>query len=320
MRQPLPTPPVLFVIFNRAKVTELSFATIRKARPTQLFIAGDASRSGKEGEAEQVRQTRQIVSRVDWPCDVKTCFHKENQGCGKAVSGAISWFFQHVEEGIILEDDCVADQSFFGFAGSLLDRFRNNDRVLSIRGDNYQQGRSFGDGDYYFSKYPTCWGWATWKRKWELFDLDLSDWPESKSQLMLNECCDLQIERDHWSGLFDRTRSGEINSWLLGWVFASFKNRGLHASPNYNMIQNIGFGEHATHTTGASPSWLPGCTSSPSILRHPKTIEYSASADRYEFFLTQLNKDTSVRQSWASAFQSTGCFVKGALRRIVGIS
>ena len=155
--------PVLFLVFNRSDTATQVFEKIRQVRPSRLYVAGDGPREGYN-EEEKVAKAREIATRVDWPCEVKTLFRDKNLGCAHGCSNAISWFFQHEEKGIILEDDCVPHLDFFTFCENLLDRYAEDERVTVVSGNNFQKGKWRGDASYYFSKFPHIWGWATWRR------------------------------------------------------------------------------------------------------------------------------------------------------------
>ena len=152
--------PILFLVFNRPETTALVFQEIRKVRPQQLFVAADGPRPDRTGEAEKCAEVKKIVAAVDWPCEVKTLFRDNNLGCRVAVSSAINWFFENVEEGIILEDDCLPHPDFFRFCNELLDYYRNDERIMHIGGNNFQFVNKYGKSSYYFSHYAHIWGWA----------------------------------------------------------------------------------------------------------------------------------------------------------------
>lgn len=158
------TPPVLLLAFNRPDLARQVFAAIRAARPSLLFIAVDGARVHKLGEADLVVETRRIAGEVDWPCEVKTRFSDENQGCKRAVSGAIDWFFEHVEEGVILEDDCLPHPSFFPYCAAMLARYRNDERVGMVSGNNFLPQAEWRSTGHEFSIFTFIWGWATWRR------------------------------------------------------------------------------------------------------------------------------------------------------------
>jgi hypothetical protein len=179
-RRPMTTTaPVLFLIFNRPEMTTRVMDAIRGARPQRLYVAADGPR-GRPDEVEQCDKARQIATAADWPCQVYTLFRNENLGCRRAVSSGIDWFFEHEEEGIILEDDCVPSADFFRFCSELLARFKSEKRVMAICGSCYTKSTFDMPESYYFSYYPDMWGWATWRRAWRLYDRDLSRWPEFK--------------------------------------------------------------------------------------------------------------------------------------------
>src|SRR4030042_6453503 len=148
------TTPVLFLIFNRPDTTEKVFDEIRKAKPKKLFVAADGPRQDKQGEKEKVGRARQIViDGIDWDCEIKTLFRDKNLGCKVAVSSAINWFFENEEMGIILEDDCLPHQSFFRFCGELLEKYKDDERIMVISGENLLFGRKRTNYSYYFSRY-----------------------------------------------------------------------------------------------------------------------------------------------------------------------
>lgn len=248
---PLSTP-VLFLIFNRPDTTQRVFDEIRKAKPPQLFVAADGPRKDRSADCELCKKTREIIQQVDWNCKVLTRFQDENLGCKIGVSSAIDWFFSNVEEGIILEDDCVPDQSFFPFCQELLEKYREDERVMMISGDNFQIGRNRTQNSYYFSRYNHVWGWASWRRAWDHYDVDLKLWPRIRDE---NWLMDILCDRNavnYWKNLFDNTFSHKINTWDYQWTFACWIQNGLSVLPNINLVSNIGFNQNATHTIGIS--------------------------------------------------------------------
>ncbi|WP_146521713.1 hypothetical protein [Stieleria varia] len=275
------TPPILFLIFNRPDLVEISFREIRKAKPSQLFVAADGPRAIKEGEAELCEQARRIVDHVDWECEIHTLFRDENLGCRKAVSSAISWFFDHVEDGIILEDDCVPEHSFFRFCGDMLARYRNDERVMCVTGDNFQDGIARGRASYYFSIYNHCWGWATWRRAWNHFDHDLKNWERLRETRFLQKLMPRK-SADYWTRAFDSVLTNKVDSWAYIWTFSCWSQNGVTATPNQNLVSNIGFDTRATHTadaTSASSRLQSHQIAFP--LSHPSRVRRNRKADRY---------------------------------------
>jgi len=195
--------PVLFLIFNRSDTTQLVFNEIRKAQPAQLFIAADGPRKDRPEDIENCRKVREIIRQVDWDCSVSTLFRDENLGCKRGVSSAIDWFFSHVDEGIILEDDCVPDPSFFPFCQELLERYRDDERIMVISGDNLQFGRRKSQYSYYFSRCFHLWGWATWKRAWDNYDIKMELWPKIKETGRLKDILHDPNAEKYWEIIFN---------------------------------------------------------------------------------------------------------------------
>lgn len=274
--------PVLFLIFNRPDQTVQVFAAIRAVRPARLYIAADGPRLDRSGEAERCTRAREIATAVDWPCEVRTLFRDTNLGCKRAVSGALDWFFGAEEAGIVLEDDCLPHPDFFRFCDALLDRYAGDERVSVITGDNFQRGRRRGDASYYFSKYNHCWGWASWRRAWWLYDGAVSFWPEWKVSATWRERIPDAVERRYWEGIFDRVARGEIDSWAYPWTASVWYRGGLTVTPNANLVTNIGFTEEATHTRGARQGHVvPSRALGP--LTHPAKVERQRQADDFVF-------------------------------------
>ncbi|HPD75526.1 MAG TPA: hypothetical protein PKZ65_05665 [Methanoregulaceae archaeon] len=232
--------PVLFLIFNRPDTTQRVFDEIRKARPLRLFVAADGPRKDRPEDSALCQKTREILRQVDWECNVSTLFRDENLGCKHAISRAIDWFFSQVEEGIILEDDCVPDQSFFPFCRELLERYRDDERIMMISGINYLFNRVGIPESYYFSRYYAIWGWATWKRAWGLYDIGMTGWPEYDARNYLNQLyCNKEIV-SFLKGMMEEAYKNTLDTWDIQWVFTCIFNHGLAACPKYNLVSNIG--------------------------------------------------------------------------------
>ena len=242
--------PVLFLIFNRPDTTQKVFNAIKQAKPKQLFVAADGPRSDKEGEAEKCQKARKIATSVDWGCEVKTLFRNKNLGCKIAVSSAIDWFFENVEEGIILEDDCLPSQSFFWFCQELLKYYRDDTRVMMISGDNFQFGNKRGEGTYYFSKYPHIWGWATWRRAWKHYDVNMKNFEDFLKSNQIINIFKIKQQQKCWTNIFQLVYDDKIDTWDYIWTYTCFINNGLCIMPNVNLVSNIGFGVRSTHTQG----------------------------------------------------------------------
>lgn len=245
------TPPILLIIFKRPDTTQQVFERIRQAQPRKLFIAADGPRADHPGEAEQCAQTRAVVANIDWDCEVHTLYHDTNLGCGIGPYTAITWFFEHVSAGIILEDDCLPDLSFFSFCTELLDLYAQDERIGMVGGCNFLPGVFGGNqASYFLSYYTMVWGWATWRRAWEKMDFNLTLWPELRPnpRWLLEKV----IEEDrlvYWTNIFENLYAGDRTQvWDYQWTFSLWTQNMLSVIPARNLVRNIGFGQDATHT------------------------------------------------------------------------
>lgn len=239
---------VLFLVFNRLDTTKQVFEAIRQAKPPRLYIAADGARATKEDEAEKVQAVRDyVIENIDWDCEVKTLFREKNLGCKYAVSGAITWFFENEQQGIILEDDCLPSQSFFWYCEELLTKYKNDNSVYLISGDA-RGPESFGmREDYGFCKYPLIWGWASWARAWKDYDPEMSDWPTQR-EILPSEISNYKPTVRFWKNIFEKMHNKEINTWDYQFSYLLLKNKGKCIVPKLNLITNVGFGVDATHT------------------------------------------------------------------------
>jgi hypothetical protein len=239
--------PVLLVIFNRPQETRLVVEALRNVKPARLFVAADGPRSDHHEDEEKCRIARKVATEIDWPCDLKTRFLDDNVGCGRGVSSAIDWFFQHVEHGVILEDDCVPHPDFFPFCAELFKRYEDDERIMRISGFAPYPVRRH-PYDYHFSRRFRCWGWGAWRRAWKYFSYDLSAIDPNEFQEMLKSYYPFHFRRRPWKLNFKRTISGDLKTWAFRWDVACFVQNGLTIVPEKNLIRNVGFGENATHT------------------------------------------------------------------------
>jgi len=238
--------PILFLIFNRPDTTSKVFETIKRAAPKRLYVAADGPRYAEE--SLKCYQSREIATAADWNCEVKTLFREENVGCKAAISEGISWFFENEPEGIVLEDDCLPSDSFFGFCSFLLEKYRNDDRIGHIGGANLQLGQKRGDDTYYFSRQTHVWGWAGWRRVWKDYDVNMQDFPQFKSNRLIRFLPTHRHFSEYWLNSFEKTYRGTIDTWDYQYAYLNLKNNRLSVIPNTNLISNIGFGSDSTHT------------------------------------------------------------------------
>ncbi len=268
--------PVLFLIFNREDTTRRVFEAIRQARPTRLYVAADGPRPERVGEAEKVQKTRAVIDSVDWPCEVKTLFREQNLGCQTAVSQAITWFFEHEERGIILEDDCLPDPSFFPYCAELLERYKDDERIGHISGNCFLPSLIPVGPSYDFSAISHIWGWATWRRVWKNYDVTFPYWTKHRHDKRLSSRLFLNLrERIYFSTFLSDVLAKKhgLNAWSTPYVFLLRLQNQLSVYPAVNLVTNIGLDTpDATHTKGKSHKLFYPSFAIEFPLKHPDNV------------------------------------------------
>jgi hypothetical protein len=274
--------PVALFIFNRPQLTAQVYERIRAARPSRLLVVADGPRSSRPEDNQLCAATRKIATSPDWPCELLTNFAEENLGARCRISSGLDWVFEQCPEAIVLEDDCVPCPSFFSFCSSMLSYYREDSRVMHITGNNFQGGVRRGDGSYYFSKYAHTWGWASWRRAWQFYDVNLRVWPDAKQASWLAKVMDDPVEADYWTRILEEVYYKRIEAWDYQWMFTCWIQNGLAIQPNQNLVTNIGVGPDALHfkqghsTIGIPTRELGECV-------HPTVMIPDRQADRFTF-------------------------------------
>jgi hypothetical protein len=287
--------PILLIIFNSPTTTQYTFDAIRSIKPRNLYVAADGPRQNHPDDNEKCILARDIIKQIDWDCQIKTNFREANSGgAGKGVSSAISWFFQNVEEGIILEYDCVAHPDFFIYCSELLNKYRNDDTVMFIGGDNFQDGLIRGKSSYYFSPLAHIWGWATWKRVWNkyVYDANMIDKKEFSSALKFYNK-DSKVIR-YWQWVFFLLRNAKIDTWDYQLLFAIWLNHGVSIIPNVNLVTHLVLnnGDKGTYFT----SHVDGITNIPThsilplLFLENQEIDISAYEYHYKKFKMEMSR------------------------------
>lgn len=241
--------PILLIIFDKPEKTYRVFQQIKKVRPEKLYISCDGPRNNVIGEVLRVRDARKVIEHIDWECDICTKFSLNNSGSAKSgVVSGINWFFENEEKGIILESECLPNISFFYFCDALLNYYRFDSRIMHISGNNYQKSRIDLNGSYYFSKIPFIWGWATWKRAWNHYDIKMKPYPVILKNKRLYDIFDNSAMKKYWSKRFHKVFENKIDTWDYQWLYSIIIQNGLCVTPNNNLVMNIGFDNDAIHT------------------------------------------------------------------------
>jgi hypothetical protein len=274
---------VLVIAFNRPDLLEIQFESLQNSGVKRIYVSIDGPRNSHPGDVRLVEQCRSLALDIDWAIEVHTLFHQDNLGCGKGVTSAIDWFFGHVERGIILEDDVIADPSFFPYMTAMLDLYESDPRVLGICGTNLVPNSELdANASYRFSSHPYVWGWATWRRAWEMNDLEITDW---RKRLPFRKLWRLSggtlFGYLYWRNNFNRVASGAIDTWDVQWMVTAWEIDGLFIVSNTNLVRNTGWREDATHTKTEIPAHVLAVSSFPANTVHPVTVEADQRADRW---------------------------------------
>lgn len=300
---------VAFMVFNRPDTTEQVFAAIRNAQPETLLLVADGPRSDRPGEAAECSAVRAIVERIDWPCRVLKNYSDVNLGCKGRVSSGLDWVFSEVEEAIILEDDCLPHPDFFSFCETLLELYRHDERIMMIGGTNYLGERLKMPESYVFSRYFPVWGWASWRRAWQRYDLSMGNWPRFREEKQLRGFYADGYMRRFLTSMFDDAFSGRINTWDSQWFFTCLSNNGLSIIPQRNMISNIGtVGAHAGGYSANNFFQLFPCDVN--NLVHPEVVCPNQVYDQ-----TFFDEQFKVRP--ASVARSMKAFLRKRIRRML---
>ncbi|QDT00689.1 glycosyltransferase family protein [Adhaeretor mobilis] len=300
--------PIVMLVFNRPDLTSRVLNEIARQRPRTLLVCCDGPRQDVASDAANVAATRALFDKIDWPCELLTQFNDENLGCQYGVAGGLNWAFQHVERAVILEDDCLPHSTFFNYCQSLLDQYEDDQRIMAISGDNFQEAQQRTPYSYYFSKYMHCWGWATWRRAWEKMDLNLDAWPAFRDSGGVETIADSPAEAWYWRQIFERQQRAEIDSWAFSYQFTCWLEHGLTILPEKNLISNIGFGERSTHTANPDHHHANLPTFPIGELRHPPRVHRHREADKFTFpryyFRDKLTRKLrrAARRLWANYF------------------
>jgi hypothetical protein len=279
MSDPMYPVPILFIFFNRKEIALQSFERIKNCKPKTLYLASDGHRADILNEEEKVLDIRYaILSEIDWDCDVKTLFHDKNLGCRSAVCLAVHWLFSNEKQGIILEDDCMVQQSFFPFMQEMLEKYKDNSRIGMIDGANYI---SYPIKDSYcFSKYKSTNGWATWQRAWKNMDMDMNWLKTTHFQSVLKNMGYCGKDVRYWKYRLKVIDKNYASVWDWQWYFSLASQNQLSIFPKVSLVSNIGFGLAATHTAGKADKKYFASDELTFPLTHPDFVLPDAGFDR----------------------------------------
>ena len=298
--------PVLLIFFNRPDTFEKVFEQVKIARPSKLFLACDGARENNSDDEQRIKMCKDIASEIDWECEVYTNYSEKNMGCGLKPSSSIKWALEIVDRIVILEDDCVPDQSFFQYMAELLEKYKDDERIGMISGLNHFERWNCDKYSYFFAKNGAIWGWGTWRRVWEDYDYKVSSINNPYIQKLIYN--DIKLKRakhtrvNGWVKTSIKvSNGGNISYWDSQFGYLKFYKGYLTIVPKNNLIHNIGVGAYSTHAVALNNNvWKKGMlhfiptTPLKMPLVHPEFIirdhSYDDAVDRKFAFPNFFNK------------------------------
>ena len=274
--------PVVLLGFNRPELTKQVFEVIRGIKPEKLFLVMDGPRAGFSEDVRLVSETREVVADIDWPCEVVREYAPENLGLKRRITSGLDLVFDLCDRAIIVEDDCVADPSFFTFCHELLSRYETSPEVGIIGGSSRLRGHWNAESSYGFSSDIRIWGWATWARVWKEFsrsgDLEAS-WSETERARILESVASGPRRRAFGTML---DKASTLDSWALPFAVHCMAKGYLSVVPRHNLVENIGFGSLSTHTKFEDFVAQVPAEAMPFPLVHPLEVQLDARIDALE--------------------------------------
>jgi len=273
--------PILLIVFNRPDKVEKLLTALAEIKPSRTYVAADGPRTDHPTDAVRSAATRALFNNLSWDCEVTTNFQKRNLGCKQGVSTAITWFFTQVEAGIILEDDCIPSSPFITYASTLLEKYRDSNQVMHINGTTCLTNSINLSDSYFFSSISLVWGWATWRRAWEKYDINVSNIGSLREKLFADQTFKKRAHAQFWVDLCTHIHIKNIDTWDAQWAYTVLYNSGITITPAYNLIHNIGFDADATHTTEMCSTALPISEHAHELitLRHPDNMTVNKELD-----------------------------------------
>ena len=276
--------PILLILFNRPEKTQQLSDVIKKIKPRYLYVCCDGPRNNNTHDIKLCSDVRKIFDKIDWECNFNKIYNEKNKSCKINVIESINWFFKNEEKGIILEDDCIPDLTFFNFCKILLEKYEFNEHIMQINGHCNNQS-SPNNETYYFSKLNSTWGWATWKRAWNKFTTKMDDFVEKKNTKAINLFYQNNDISEWMQKYFEKTFNGEDKIWSLNWAYCILKSDGLTISPFKNLVYNSGF--DGSGTSGSSKQFNKFSdikVNSINEINHPNKIYYNKIFDENFFY------------------------------------
>jgi hypothetical protein len=297
--------PVVLIIYKRSNNLKKLISAVREYKPSKIYLVADGPKN--KTDAKSCKKTRETTEElIDWKCKINKIYARKNMGLRNRVVSGLDKVFSDEKWAIILEDDLVIEPSFFSYCDTLLKKYEKNKRIISIAGNNFQFGKNKIKESYYFSRYVHSWGWATWRRAWQLYDNEMKDWQDLKKTNWLKNIFNNKVLELYWKKIFNMVMDKEVDSWAYRWTYTSLLNNKLTIIPKVNLVSNNGYGKNATHTKLKSRTLDLPIEEINSPLKHPKKIKRNKQADKTTERNTYLTPIMVISLLFRSALQLIG--------------
>lgn len=273
--------PILLVGFNRADLIEKNLSNILAVNPEKIYISIDGPRLNRPNDIPAIGKVRNIIDNLNIQCELHTVFHEENLTCRGNVTSAISWVLQHEPYVIVLEDDVIAPPSFFHFMQEMLIKYEKQEKIAMVSGCNYTPIAFPNDEDYCFAQTGHIWGWATWKRVWDKFDVNDNFSEKIKSLEYIESISPSKKIAKYRYKLLHDYLNGEQDTWALKFYFFHLLNNYLCIIPKSHLTSNIGI--EGAHTGGVTKYHFLKCDNEFVVKKHPNTISWYKDYDINEY-------------------------------------
>ena len=275
--------PILFLCYNRPKITNKTLKRIISYKPNKIYISVDGPKNDPKDRLK-VTKVKNIINNLRKK-NIKIIkkINLKNLGCKQSNLKAINWFFKNEKMGIIIEDDCLIEKDFLKFCKIMLEKYKYNKKIFCISGSNFQH-KKIQKESYYYSKYNHCWGWATWRDRWRFNNSEITFWPKFKNSEQWNKLHQDNIEKKFWNKIFDNVFKNNIDSWAYPWTLSVWKKKGITVTPTSNLVKNIGFGYESTHSVFLDKklNYLNKSKLEKKFI-YPRKIEINHTADQFVF-------------------------------------
>lgn len=283
--------PILLILYNRVEETHNLFQIIRKLKPEKLYVAADGANRAVPTDYQACLKARSVIM-PEWKCETKFLFHDEHIGKSKNVYRAISWMFEQEEEGIVLFDDTLPNIDFFHYCEELLDKYRDVPQIMHIGANYLERKRKYLKNSYHFTAYSFIWGFATWKRAWEGFSLDIKGEPEDAFKV-IDKFVQNPIEKMFCHRIYNALRKHNLDYWEYQYNYHIWNKNGLCISPNVNLVTNVGFKKRKRRIRKLMRKSAPILP-----LQHPEIIERNYKADAYTFRKVYRRRLSRILDDW----------------------